>query len=331
MDEKTENICGRCSKTFVTKYTLKKHIDSHICDQKNQVQKVKKTKDDHTCISKRCQYKTPSNSDMQKHLKTCKYIETDNIILQIIHESDYKMNEFKIQYEKQIEQLRQDYEKQIEQLRVDVDQSKEMLQFQKECMEKEQERMASLLEKALTKPNITTNTTTNIKGNHNNLQNILASPELYEKQVDPDRIKAIDHSIIEKHFWLGQKGIARFCVDHIVKTSEQDGSKLLLCCTDPSRKRFKYIDATNQIVEDMEARHFINLVSVPIKTVCRDVFDNIVRKIEEDKKDTTDAFDLDLLENKTNIAQQKLLEINDMGDHTRNSEYKTEMSILLNK
>jgi hypothetical protein len=81
----------------------------------------------------------------------------------------------------------------------------------------------------------------------------------------------------------------------------------------------------------MEARHFINLVSVPIKTVCRDVYDNIVRKIEEDKKETTDAFDLDLLENKTTIAQKKLLEINDMGDHTRNSEYKNEMSILLNK
>jgi hypothetical protein len=187
--------------------------------------------------------------------------------------------------------------------------------------------MASLLEKVESKPVITNNTTNNIRGNNNNLQSILADPDLYKKQVDPDRIKNIDHEIIEEHFWNGQKGMARLCVDHIIKTSDKDGNKYLLRCTDPSRKRFKYIDTTNKIAEDMEARNFISLVSVPIKTVCRDVYDKIVKKLEDDKKDTDDIY---FVESKTIMAHQKFSEINDITNHSRNSEYKNEMSILLN-
>jgi hypothetical protein len=292
--------CEKCNKTFANKYTLKKHIETNTCGNNNF---------ETNCTSSKCDYKSLKKSDLQKHIKICKYVEIDMIV-----------NNIRQEHKKEIENIRLDYEKQI-------------LRIKEECMEKEQERMTSLLEKMMSKPVITqNNTTTTIKGNNNNLQNILASKELYDKQTDPERIKSIDHSIVEKHFWLGQKGIARFCVDHIVKTTDGDGSdKMLLCCTDPSRKRFKYVDGENQVVEDIDARHFINTVSAPIVTVCREVYDGVVKKIEDDMKETTDAFDLNLLENKTSVAQQKFLEINNIGDHNRNSEYKHEMTILLKK
>ena len=276
-----------------------------------------KEKNDKLCISIRCDYKTHKNSDLQKHVKSCKFVEIDNII-KTIHIENEMMLSIKDERIKQLEYSLQEKDKEIER------------------MEKEQERLASLFEKAITKPavmnNTTNNTTTTIRGSNNNLQSFLASPELYEKQVDPERIKSINQSDVERHFWLGQKGIARFCVDHIVNTTDEDGnSKMLLCCTDSSRKRFKYVDADNHVVDDIEARHFIDTVSAPIVTVCRKVYDNVVKKIEDDMKETKDAFDLNLLENKTNIAQQKFLEINNIGDHNRNSEYKNEMSILLKK
>jgi hypothetical protein len=292
--------CEKCNKTFANKYTLKTHIEANTCGN---------NKSETNCSSSKCDYKSVKKSDLQKHIKTCKYVEIDMIV----------------------NNIQQEHRKEIENIR--LEHSKEILRIKEECMEKEQERMTSLLEKVMTKPVITqNNTTTTIKGNNNNLQNILASKELYDKQTDPERIKSIDHSIVEKHFWLGQKGIARFCVDQIVKTTDEDGSdKMLLCCTDPSRKRFKYVDGENQVVEDIDARHFINTVSAPIVTVCREVYDGVVKKIEDDMKETTDAFDLNLLENKTNVAQQKFLEINNIGDHSRNSEYKHEMTILLKK
>jgi hypothetical protein len=293
--------CEKCNKTFANKYTLKKHIETNTCGGNNNFET--------NCTSSKCDYKTLKKSDLQKHIKICKHVEIDMIV----------------------NNIQQEHKKEIENIR--LEHSKEILRIKEECMEKEQERMTSLLEKVMSKPVITQhNTTTTIKGNNNNLQNILASKELYDKQTNPERIKSIDHSIVEKHFWLGQKGIARFCVDHIVKTTDEDGSdKMLLCCTDPSRKRFKYVDGDNQVVEDIDARHFINTVSVPIVTACREVYDGVVKKIEDDMKETTDAFDLNLLENKTNVAQQKFLEINNIGDHSRNSEYKHEMTILLKK
>lgn len=313
-----ENYCEKCNKNFSTKYTLKNHIKMMVCDEDRRDKKDVKDVKNKVCPSLKCDYKTFTKTDMQKHVKTCKYIEIENLTKEIKSEYEDKIQKIVFEYEKKLVYLANQNEK---------------LNFEKEFITKENNRLTSLLEKSISKPIITTNNTNNttIKGNNNNLQNILAPYDLFEKQIDPERIRSINHSIIEKHFWLGQKGIARLCVDHIIKSVDVNGNnKLLLCCTDPSRKRFKYIDATNQISEDIEARNFINLVSVPIKTVCRDVYDNIIKKIEDDKKETTDAFDLNLLESRTSIAQQKFLEINDISDHRHNSDYKNEMSILLN-
>jgi hypothetical protein len=308
MEKESKNVCEKCNKSFATKYTLKNHIESKICDKNDST----------LCSSKRCSYKSLSRSDLQKHLKTCKYIEIDTIV-----------DKIKEEHKKETEKLKEEHKKEIENLR--IENLNNIIRMKEEYIKNDQERMTSLLEKVVSKPVITNNTnnttTTNIRGNNNNLQSILADPDLYKKQVDPDRIKNIDHEIIEEHFWNGQKGMARLCVDHIIKTSDKDGNKYLLRCTDPSRKRFKYIDTTNKIAEDMEARNFISLVSVPIKTVCRDVYDKIVKKLEDDKKDTDDIY---FVESKTIMAHQKFSEINDITNHSRNSEYKNEMSILLN-
>jgi hypothetical protein len=244
------------------------------------------------------------------------------------------------------EKIHQEYQtelnnknREIEQLRQQIVILTHEIHIKTEYMDKDQERMTSLLEMAISKPTNTTtnntmttstNTNTTIKGNNNNLQNILASHDLYEKQVDAERIQSIDPSIIEKHFWFGQKGMAKFCVDHIAKVKDVQGNeKMLLCCTDPTRKRFKYRNDENEVVEDMDARHFIGQVSAPIKTACRDVYDSIMKKIEEERENnnSNDAF---FLANKTSMAQQKLFEINNISDNNRNSEYKHEMSILLN-
>ena len=309
MDKDIKNVCEKCNKMFFSKYTLKNHLESKICERKNLslCLPIK-------CSSLRCSYETQNKSDLQKHLKICKYIEIDSIVEKI-----------KEEHKKETEILNREHKKEIEILNRDIENLNNIINVKEEYMKNDQQRMTSLLEKALSKPVITTNTTNNTT---NNLQNILADPDLYKKQVDQDRIKSINHEIIEEHFWNGQKGMARLCVDHIIKTSEQDGNKYLLRCTDPSRKRFKYIDTTNKIAEDMEARNFISLVSVPIKIVCRDVYDKIVKKLDDDKKDTDDIY---FVESKTIMAHQMFSEINDISDHSRNSEYKNEMSILLNK
>jgi hypothetical protein len=309
-------ICEKCNKSFSTKYTLKTHKDTQICNNKTET----------CCLSSKCDYKSIKNSDLQKHIKICKYVEIDRIHQQYSKTIDRLQTE----HNREIVHLQTEHTKEMDQLR--VEHLQDILHIKEAHAEQSQERMTSLLEKAISRPNVTHTTNTNIRGNNNNLQNILAPKELYERQVDPDRIKSIDHSVVEKHFWLGQKGMARFCVDHIAKTIDENGnSKLLLCCTDPSRKRFKYVDGNNEVVDDIDARHFIDTVSPPIVKACREVYDDVVKRIETDRHKTKDAFDLNLLDNRENVAQRKFLEINDIGDHTRNTEYKSEMTILLKK
>jgi hypothetical protein len=322
------NVCSKCNKIFATKYTLNTHIRTNVCARDESAPT--------TCLSSRCNYQTTNKYDLQKHIKTCKYIEID-----------LEIEKIQQQHQTEIYNLANNYQREIGKLNSELamlrkDHTNDILRTKNECMDSEHERLTSLLEKAIATPtiltnntsntmNTLTNTSTNIKGNNNNLQNILAPHELYEKQVDAERIQSIDPSIIEKHFWFGQKGMAKFCVEHIAKVKDNQGNeKMLLCCTDPSRKRFKYYDESNQIVEDMDARHFIGQVSTPIKTVCRDVYDSIMKKIEAERENTTDN-DAFFLANKTTIAQQKLFEINNISDNNRNSEYKQEMTILLNK
>jgi hypothetical protein len=361
-----QTCCEHCKKSFSSKYTLKKHVDLMVCKNINSVPKprVKTKTDEKVCTSSKCGYKTVKRSDLHRHIKICKFVEIDNIIIEnskniedihshhkneldrltIKHKNE--LESLTVQHKNELESLTVQHKNELEKLYYELEllrkeHTNEILRTKNECMDSEHERLTSLLEKAIATPSSVTNTTTtnntlsastntstNIKGNNNNLQNILASHDLYEKQVDAERIQSIDPSIIEKHFWFGQKGMAKFCVDHIAKVQDSQGNeKMLLCCTDPTRKRFKYYNDDNQVVEDMDARHFIGQVSAPIKTACRDVYDSIMKKIEEER-DSEDTF---FLANKTTIAQQKLFEINNISDHNRNAEYKQEMSILLNK
>lgn len=339
LEKPSENQCEKCNKIFSSKYTLKKHIETN---KKCAMMELK-------CASERCPFMTHSKDLFQKHITDCEHIKIDTLIQTIVNEKDNQILELHVIIEQQksiIDQKDEIIKNQSNEMDTKNDlivtfenkgnelkKAIECIKVEKGCIEKENERLTVLLEKMMDKPLITNNTTThttNIKGNQM-IQNVLASSDVYNRQIDSERIRSIPHKIIEKHFWLGQKGIARFCLNHIVKSSDDDGTeKMILCCTDPSRKRFKYFNASNKIVEDIEARHFTDLISVPIKTVCREVYDMIIKKIEDDKKETTDVFDLDLLESRISIAQQKFLEINNIGDHQRNSEYKNELSILLN-
>lgn len=119
-----EKTCEKCNKVFATKYTLKKHVDSKICEEDMSIEPVYIT-----CTSNRCEYKTQSKSDMQKHLKTCRHNEIDAILK--------KVNEV---HQKEIETLKISHTREIEQLRTKT-----------YCIEKENERLTHLFEKVVAK------------------------------------------------------------------------------------------------------------------------------------------------------------------------------------
>ena len=69
---------------------------------------------------------------------------------------------------------------------------------------------------------------------------------------DTENIKSlIDSNYNIDYIFSGQKGFAKFAVDHLLKDDE---GNLKYVCTDPSRQIFKYKDISGEVRKDIEAK-----------------------------------------------------------------------------
>ncbi len=79
----------------------------------------------------------------------------------------------------------------------------------------------------------------------------------------------IDEKYDKKYLFQGQKGVAQFAVDYILK---DDSGQLKYVCTDPSRQIFKYKDSEGFIKKDVEAKKLTGfLVNSGIQEKTHDV------------------------------------------------------------
>ena len=73
---------------------------------------------------------------------------------------------------------------------------------------------------------------------------------------DKDKVREIINSKFNMDYIIdGQKGIAKFAVDHVLTDENGD---LKYICTDPSRQIFKYKDIHGDIQKDVEAAKLTN-------------------------------------------------------------------------
>jgi hypothetical protein len=101
---------------------------------------------------------------------------------------------------------------------------------------------------AIHKPTTTNNNTTN------NTLNIMSSLDFN----NVNKIKnLIDDNYNINYAIDGQKGLARFVVDNLLK---DENGELLYVCTDPSRQIFKYKDDSGEIKKDVEAKKLTNYI-----------------------------------------------------------------------
>ncbi len=81
--------------------------------------------------------------------------------------------------------------------------------------------------------------------------------------------KLIEEKYDKNYLFQGQKGVAQFAVDYILK---DDYGKLKYVCTDPSRQIFKYKDSEGYIKKDVEAKKLTGfLVNSGIQEKTHDV------------------------------------------------------------
>ena len=173
------------------------------------------------------------------------------------------------------------------------------------------------------------NTTTNIKTQNNtsNIQNILTDYKTYEEYTSKDRILSLaKDNNIEEYFWKGQRGVAEFVYDRIAKT---ENGQMIICCTDPSRNKFKYKNESNGISEDIDAHLFHKKISDPIKKIYNDVHSNIQKEIEEKIITGSKEYSKTDLEFKKDIALEKNTEIQMISNYDENGEYRRAIAMHL--
>ena len=173
------------------------------------------------------------------------------------------------------------------------------------------------------------NTTTNIKTQNNtsNIQNILTDYKTYEEYTSKDRILSLaKDNNIEEYFWKGQRGVAEFVYDRIAKT---ENGQMIICCTDPSRNKFKYKNESNGISEDIDAHLFHKKISDPIKQIYNDVHSNIQKEIEEKIITGSKEYSKTDLEFKKDIALEKNTEIQMISNYDENGEYRRAIAMHL--
>ena len=90
--------------------------------------------------------------------------------------------------------------------------------------------------------------------NNNKILNILSPMDFTNKEIIKNKI---EDSYKLDYIFSGQKGIAKFAFDHLLKDEE---GNLKYICTDPSRQIFKYKDETGEVRKDVEAKKLTNFL-----------------------------------------------------------------------
>ena len=326
MNDKTGTFCDFCNKTFSSISSLNYHKETAKYCLKIQGKDIKDILEQYKC--KNCNSLFTNKHNLNHHVELCnkKYESKEQEITNYkdMYTSLFKeLNEFKLLLLEKDLEIKEVY-------KIVSEKDLEIKEVYKIVSEKDRKinELTNTITEIAKQPKIennnttmthkNTNNTTNIKGNQT-IQNILADRKVYEKNTNREHIISIaKDNDMEKYFWKGQKGVAQFFVDHIVKT---DDGKMIICCTDKSRHHFRHINEKNQIGEDIEARNFTEKVSGPIKEVVEEVYNNIQKDIEDKMVNRDDNYDSGFLSTKKSLALEKYIQIKNIDDNNNNNEY----------
>jgi len=350
--------CEHCKLVLKSKYTLKTHLSSN-----KSCLKLRGLEMNSKFVCKDCNISFISKLNLNVHLETCKkYIirvvkedhfnEIKNIKQEyelIINKKDKITNELHEKYKKELKNSKENNDKIL--LDIQSNNAKEIIDLQtnhskeiktlKEFNDKmvkdlqnQLDKMFSTIEKlasqAIDKPN--TSNTTSVTTN--NVRNNIFSDKYFLENIKPEDVKHKFHNYLtEQVFFSGQKGIAQLCTDHIIKTKDK---KVLLTCSDVSRKKFKYVDELGNVKEDYEARTFTEKVFEPIKEVSQQIYQNIISDVQDEQEQLENIEDIQqiyygrksVLHDKTMKAIDCFAQIVNIDNPNHNSDFKNELAIL---
>ena len=222
-------ICEYCNKSFVTKGNLKVHQEkTKFCIKlREQINEAKKEifECEYCLKNLSCKFR------LEQHLEVCKVKQK---LLFVKFEEKLKLCE--IEKENYILQIKK------------LEEQNYILQTQ----------LKDLFQTAIEKPSVVNNTSNN--SNNKMIDNRTFNMIPFTLNEENLR-KTLEEKFTENHLINGQKGVAQFCVEHVLVSED---NKYMLKCTDPSRKIFVYVDQEGKIHKDINAFKLTRIISEPV-------------------------------------------------------------------
>ena len=243
------------------------------------------------------------------HKNDQKLADLTQKLAELTNKHDQKLAEMTQTNEKFLALLKEEHARQIADL--------------KQQNDKLQENIQNLAREAINRP--TTSSTTN--NTVNNIRNNLSTQYTLDEIKTEELMELFRENLTEKVFMSGQKGLAKLCTDKLINTKD---AKKLICCTDVTRKKFKYMDKKGNVIEDIEAREFVNKVTKPIKEAGRHVYDTMMSTIsdERDHVREDDYGKKDRLVTQSFQLMDRYKDIINIDDTKYNTEFTNELAIL---
>ena len=115
----------------------------------------------------------------------------------------------------------------------------------------------------------------------------------------------------------------------LVKTPD---NKMMVCCTDMARKKFKILDVQGNLKEDIEARLLCKKLTVPVKMITKEIYDTVIERIEKerDRLSSDDRSRREKLLDDSMRAQQMYMDNLNFDDLNYNQDFMHELCVLLN-
>jgi hypothetical protein len=238
--------CQYCNKILSTIYSLKTHQKTVKSCLQKQGKKIENT----NLICNFCSKNFTTKDNLYNHYKICKEKMKEDIITKelekIKDEHKKELEKIKDEHKKELEKIKDEHKKELEKIkdehRVEIDKLKEENNLFKGKISILENNKDCLFEIAK-QPKIT---------NANTNNNKILSINSYMDFSNTEHVKKlIEEKYDTKYLFQGQKGVAQFAVDYILK---DDNGDLRYVCTDPSRQIFKYKDSEGFIKKDVEAK-----------------------------------------------------------------------------
>lgn len=121
--------------------------------------------------------------------------------------------------------------------------------------------------------------------------------------------------------------MAKFLYDHVIcvgaDNEDEDDKKMLIACTDFSRKKMKYTNEKNEVEEDIGACKFISKV---VRTVSGELHTTLTHQLREDQR--SNKIDQMTAEYKTDMVDQAFMDISQIHNTQSNHSFTNKLCSL---